>query len=184
MTRHTYLFFIEKGNISVFSYKKKKTDELKYGIKVVPNCGEDTFELTEDFWKWWKAVVSYTESDETDICFLYDEKNSLIEHILSDKIADNNADSVWDTSSIYKFFLWKKCCSKVTIEGNNDTKCYFDDFNSAGGEKLFYTNVILSEITYENNNGAKINEDIQANNGTKKNIAGKKIKKEEITFVS
>lgn len=69
-------------------------------LSVLSFYGETKQKYSEDFWKTWKQVVSFTEDQLTDFCLIGDEPVSVPDDLKS--VVCNFSDSRWNLNNICK----------------------------------------------------------------------------------
>lgn len=129
------LICLEDDIVSVIRFR---SEELEF----VKKDGETEFPVTDDFWTWWKGVVSYIEGDPVDICFVYDKEYALLQE---NEIIDNNIinteNSVWKINHIKQYF-WnlKPTYFSLNIIGLRQQKYSIND-SGTGIPRQFCTNL-------------------------------------------
>ncbi len=131
------IIFLEKNMVSLIRHKGDK-------IEFIKKDGETDFEVSDNFWKWWKEAVSYLPDDETDLCFIYDKDYELLhDDFLNEVKKVEFKDSVWNINYIRSFF-WelKPTYFNVCLVDRADREIYLSgNEGKSVSVKKFYTNM-------------------------------------------
>lgn len=126
----TNLFFIHKRQIAVFALcDGKLTPFLK--------DSQMFFDIEENFWNWWKVRSQYQNGDETDLCFVWDEKNPLVfeDRFFAPKLSNT---------------LWRRESVELVLKEIGFSACIQDSEGEFVGEEegvKFLTNTNLKKET-------------------------------------
>lgn len=151
---YQYLFFLERGKISVIYYSSQSKRKLNYE----PNAGENTFLIKEDFWIWWKNAASYLDGEEVDFCFIYDREYEILQDEFV-KTVKQTEKSCWNRQIVGEFFMEIGIYSHVVLYMENGDEWRFDQQNIEfmdNSLRTFYTN--LCWTTQRSGEGRRIQE--------------------------
>ncbi|MDL0103803.1 hypothetical protein NYG95_06215 [Campylobacter felis] len=101
------LFLIKDHKITICKFYNSELLALK-------NEGATSFEIWDDFWKWWEEKEEYVQGDELDFAFIWDEQNPVI--FQSPFFTEYLQDSIWNKSIVEKVLSKFQCDFKIKTE--------------------------------------------------------------------
>lgn len=126
------LFFIQNNEIAVLRLKNINKSEQQ--LEFLKKEGEKFQAINSDFWAWWEEKVGFSNGDEMDFCFVWDEKNDLI--MQNERFCNNLESDIWNEETLD--LLLGLFDIKGKISSPNGNFIGFEQY-----EKEFHTNLIL-----------------------------------------
>lgn len=120
-----------------------KADNMAF----IKKDGEIDFDITVDFWDWWKRVISYIEGEPVDICFIYDKDYDLLKEdsIVQTNII-NSEESAWKIEHIKSYFRKLRPTYFNLLMIGPEQQEYALDKNQGIKSRRFYTNLNFKSL--------------------------------------